>query len=578
MIKRIQYLRVILLIIFAIIVIAFVGYEQGSSSVFHQSPDSIGLQDKELTTSLELISDLGCNSCHSGLEGGISVRGKSPDLAHSGMRYNPAYLFHYLQNPRKIRHNIGRTRMPDFQFSPEESLALTRYLSAQSDVENHWPEFPDLSGGGSGSSSLERGEKLVEELACLTCHTLEGEGNLVVSDLSLVSSRLNRDWVKKYLAAPFIFTGDDSKMPSYFYQISRDSVHLEEILPDAPQKINDLVNYLFSIGENRVEEIETAYSEFADRNEGITGERGEMIFLSQNCKACHKTSSQEQLLVKNAPDLAAEGSRVKQEWLRSFLKDPQPVRPFGFIPGSGSRMPNFNLIDEEVELILSYFSNGKEDTNFENKQLSAFSMAKAEVLLMEKLSCLGCHQLGDEGGRIGPDLSSLGSRLKPSFVQQIINDPQHTVPGTIMPKISMPEKTQKLIVNYLLQQEKTSRSEGYISLIENPVILANREGNSTAKTYLFYCASCHGSEGNGKGYNSQFLGVSPTRHADPDYMSMRPDDTLFDGIFAGGYILNKSHMMPPWGSTLTNDQILDLVQYIRTLCDCTGPAWSTDNQ
>jgi mono/diheme cytochrome c family protein len=61
-------------------------------------------------------------------------------------------------------------------------------------------------------------------------------------------------------------------------------------------------------------------------------------------------------------------------------------------------------------------------------------------------------------------------------------------------------------------------------------------------------------------------------------MSQRPDDTLFDGVYAGGYILNKSQLMPAYGHTLDSEQILDLVKYMRTLCDCTGPGWSTDNQ
>ena len=60
-------------------------------------------------------------------------------------------------------------------------------------------------------------------------------------------------------------------------------------------------------------------------------------------------------------------------------------------------------------------------------------------------------------------------------------------------------------------------------------------------------------------------------------MSTRPDDVLFDGIHAGGYILGRSHRMPPYGMTLTREQVWSLVRYLRELCACTGPDWSKDN-
>jgi mono/diheme cytochrome c family protein len=96
--------------------------------------------------------------------------------------------------------------------------------------------------------------------------------------------------------------------------------------------------------------------------------------------------------------------------------------------------------------------------------------------------------------------------------------------------------------------------------------------------YLKYCAACHGNEGRGDGFNARFLPRAPTVHADSIYMSTRPDDTLYDGVAAGGAILNKSHLMPPWGGSLSPKEIEELVAYMRTLCRCQGPAWSLDNE
>jgi mono/diheme cytochrome c family protein len=71
--------------------------------------------------------------------------------------------------------------------------------------------------------------------------------------------------------------------------------------------------------------------------------------------------------------------------------------------------------------------------------------------------------------------------------------------------------------------------------------------------------------------------VKPTVHSDAAYLSTRPDDTLYDGIHAGGYILNRSHLMPAWGETLKPTEIRELVGYIRNLCACQAPVWSRDN-
>jgi mono/diheme cytochrome c family protein len=268
--------------------------------------------------------------------------------------------------------------------------------------------------------------------------------------------------------------------------------------------------------------------------------------------------------------------------LESFLRKPAPIRPFGFHPGSGSRMPDFKLAENEVRLISKYLLEQKPKADakaapFKSARLSAFAMNKAHTLLKEKLSCLGCHQLGNEGGRIGPNLSTINKRLQPDFVAAMIQEPQATVPHAIMPKIVLPPKNLELITNFLLQQEIPRSDSLYLSLLDYPITLVD-ERNDAETIYAQQCALCHGLHGEGDGYNAKFLPKPPTKHADKAYLSQRPDDTLYDGIHAGGFILNKSHMMPPWGHTLTHEQIRGLVAHMRKLCGCEGPAWSRDGK
>ncbi len=223
-------------------------------------------------------------------------------------------------------------------------------------------------------------------------------------------------------------------------------------------------------------------------------------------------------------------------------------------------------------------------TTFHAKRLSAFAADKARALLTEKLSCLGCHRLGDQGGQIAPDLAEVRVRLQPGYVYGMISNPRASNPHTIMPRIPLLPDTTELLANFLLQQELPLQPTSSLSPLENPLIpFANDRAlatskPSTADQYLAHCAACHGNEGRGDGFNARFLRRTPTAHADAAYMSARPDDSLYDAVASGGAIMNKSHFMPPWGGTLMPGEIKDLVAYMRTLCRCQEPVWASDGE
>jgi mono/diheme cytochrome c family protein len=186
----------------------------------------------------------------------------------------------------------------------------------------------------------------------------------------------------------------------------------------------------------------------------------------------------------------------------------------------------------------------------------------------------------------------------------MISDPQGTVPGTVMPRVPLVKKhvrrparydyqlsdggepalapaseaseevTLELIANYLVQREPAGRTLQFLRPATGPIdSLADG-----ATLYGHYCAVCHGEEGAGDGPNAEFLPVTPVSHADAEYMSARPDDSLFDAIYSGGYIMNLSPYMPPYGQTLSRDQIWRIVRHLRDLCDCQGPDWSRDDR
>jgi mono/diheme cytochrome c family protein len=202
--------------------------------------------------------------------------------------------------------------------------------------------------------------------------------------------------------------------------------------------------------------------------------------------------------------------------------------------------------------------------------LTPFARSKAETLLRDRLPCLGCHTLGGKGGTLAPELSTVSQRRPPEYITRMVANPQATVSGTVMPHTPMPAEWRVLIIRYLGGQASEDGGS-----IQAPPVPADTDG---AVLYSRFCAGCHGSGGKGDGPNARALPVPPARHASREAMSARPDDSLYDTIAGGGAIMNRSPRMPAYGTTLSPAQIRALVRHIRSLCQCAGPAWSTDGR
>lgn len=105
-----------------------------------------------------------------------------------------------------------------------------------------------------------------------------------------------------------------------------------------------------------------------------------------------------------------------------------------------------------------------------------------------------------------------------------------------------------------------------------PLLLASALpawGEDGKTLYRIYCTQCHGVEGLGNGVNVPAMSVQPRNHRDRSEMSARTDEELFKAIKHGGKRINKSVLMPAWGTNLNDDEINALVLYLRELC-CKG--------
>ena len=103
-------------------------------------------------------------------------------------------------------------------------------------------------------------------------------------------------------------------------------------------------------------------------------------------------------------------------------------------------------------------------------------------------------------------------------------------------------------------------------VLSTSLIAQAADAEQGKKLYGQFCASCHGQSGKGDGAAAAALNPKPRDHTDKDYMSKMSDADMLKVIKNGGASIGKSPLMPPWGGSLKDDQIQDVIAYIRTLC------------
>ena len=88
----------------------------------------------------------------------------------------------------------------------------------------------------------------------------------------------------------------------------------------------------------------------------------------------------------------------------------------------------------------------------------------------------------------------------------------------------------------------------------------------TAVLFQELCSVCHGVGGKGDGPSAQGLEPKPADFTNCKVMAKDSDEVLLKIIKGGGQSVGRSTVMPAWGDSLSEQQIGELVKFIRGLC------------
>lgn len=205
---------------------------------------------------------------------------------------------------------------------------------------------------------------------------------------------------------------------------------------------------------------------------------GRRVVKRYGCANCHTIEGQAGYLWKYLadengrkidparlpPNLFSQGWRTRDEWLTGFLHEPEFLRPLPL--EYGVHMPKFGMNDAEILALVKYFKRlGGRDRGMgdrlmprtlnlleyeepvalvcrqtKNELGSVTNGVEEAKRLFEHINCNKCHLpkgapgLAEGDGGVAPSFEHSPARLRQQWVRMLLNDPQHLIVGTAMPK------------------------------------------------------------------------------------------------------------------------------------------------
>jgi mono/diheme cytochrome c family protein len=390
-----------------------------------------------------------CISCHS-----INDKGgtEATDLGRVGEKLTRARL---LAVVGATHETDPRTAMPQYHFSRDEVADVAAYLSREltdpsfsaADADSALPRLGKF--WHSDSERVEVGRRVFKELRCGNCHAFPGGENWIrvapnlsrlgerqIAELPWGSTAYRRtlaDYVWHKVERPHVYeaTPHQLKMPSYDF--TSDEARDVTIALLAQTNVPVLPDPFVVHGH-------------AGDSLAVSGEFRELIDRYR-CLSCHSVRGVGHNITY---DLGVEGSRARKEWLTEYLKMPYTLRPILTV-----RMPIFHLSDHEVGVLADGITSSWRDAEMDSA--GDFPTGPQEIeaghRLFDTRGCIGCHQIGAQGGYVGPGFTAgtpIGRKLRPGWIVKWLENPQAIKPDVLEPRYGFSRDEARELAAYLM--------------------------------------------------------------------------------------------------------------------------------
>jgi cytochrome c1 len=327
-------------------IVTLAGYLQGKSDSDYGANVHLDTADgRQIAHGRKLIVELGCAACHE-INGVQKPENFAPELSTIGSKplaqivFLPgmehtmsSYIVAKIREPRAFGTSV---KMPQFALTASQTDALTTALLALTNRSRTMPDklrvaaIPETNYQPAGHAG-----KLINELACFSCHRFNGRGGDMAPDLSWEGSAVERQWLTDFLHNP------NTLRPSLIRRMPRFN------LSDSDNK--ELTDYILTVYQSP--SIDPELAPTAANSPEIV-EHGRQLFYSKYaCQACHivDTKTDKGYI---GPTLTQVGSRLTAAWVYAWLRNPQALRP-------GTTEPNQNLSDDDARALTAFLMSLK---------------------------------------------------------------------------------------------------------------------------------------------------------------------------------------------------------------------------
>jgi len=260
---------------------------------------------------------------------------------------------------------------------------------------------------------LARGRELLTHLNCQACHKLNNlDPPELGPDLSSVGYKVSRQWIYKWLKEPRTIVNDDGKVTVNGYETD------EPRMPKVRLNEDEIKALSAFLSVQKAKPIETYHINPAvvttlSKNPELLAQ-GEVRFRQMMCTTCHalaarRAGESKTIGGKIAPELTKVGSKVNEEWLVAWLRNPQSYLPH-------SKMPRYGWSDEVLYEVSQYVINKLADSallaNMPQLGAATDEEVKTGKRLFREKGCASCHASTGIGAQkdFGPDLTAVGAR------------------------------------------------------------------------------------------------------------------------------------------------------------------------
>lgn len=381
-----------------------------------------------------LFGELRCTSCHS-----VNGRGGTmgPELTRIGDKVRRDWLASYLQDPHRDQPDSAmlQYRLTAGQVGDLAAFLLEEYHTGGTNAETPPAPFQDAAAVAAGRAVFIR-------RGCYSCHRLPGVtvSGKIGPSLAGVADR-------------------DPDQLSYGTTRARHTtdnyIFVKLLHPDALGSPSLMPSFSFTMTEAATITIALAGLHKADlpasrvvraslpppyRPPGRFGE----IVTRYRCLSCHQLAGTGGSL--STVPLDRIGSQLQHDYVVGYLLNPGAVRV-----SVEARMPVFHMTPDEAKTIADFLSTVFVDDAVDRREgrSDPADGARGQVRFRE-LGCAGCHQVGLQGGYVGPDLSNTGRRLRAGWVSTWLSNPQRQKPGTLDPNYGLSETDVRSLTAYLM--------------------------------------------------------------------------------------------------------------------------------